>query len=846
MGESEFTQWPANNAHRCVCRTEFLAPALFVAVKEKKKKKKIIFFCLNKEKFLFLFQHTDSCAAWRVHAAAEALESRWRVQHHITTTGQQPDWTFLSPLPADLVLPLPQAAAPPIASTALNGTSAHAFFDADGIGNGAGGAGGVGAPVAPADLQAELRDAIVVAASTVEATLRAPVACQALHSRRVLPSPDDIDPSGVTMELAAAAAVAVRRDARRGETRREQLADAAREAARYNAELLHQRQRRGPFDIDPHTNTIQVLPSWFVDVAPSVAQHHAHLQRDLRNMQHIAVDAALQQHRQAESDVRRLVLDHRHATRTGAPPPQRAIDVPFGAADVDMRNPALHDFDPLAAIEPPQRCVGAYFHFAADQRPLLAADQPYLTHQEQARAISSAWRQATPDQREFYEAKARADKERYEAAMLPWAVKSARAQRVQNAIELTARRTVDFTLGFQPPTERDESVLTNPAALAPAVTHPAVAAAVVASAQAAAHEAAAAAAPQQTLSSRQQRSARRAGERNDDDDDEFVPKSTGPRGTRSRGRSSRPSRYADSDSEDSLPGDVVAASIASANAAASAAAAKKKAPPTISAAERKLRAQLASTPDSERLCCVCSGPRPVAEPGDDVPEEPFDPTQFDYSEDSSDQDEAEGAPPRDTYLARLDRRTAMAQRLLLTCNTCYRSFHTACAQYTTDTALKVRDLVLRGGRWQCIECKLCDVCDEAGDENKLLICDLCERSYHMYCLRPPLRQLPDGGWRCTTCVRCVACGTTQPGVHGWARDYTLCSKCDAGLTKSSIARCACAFTDRAPKSRCQWFNVIAANSGCIAAARGSRPSSGASSRRRRAPSLLARRASAAL
>jgi hypothetical protein len=664
-------------------------------------------------------------------------------------------------------------------SAVANGNGSHVYFDADGANRSA-----LSAAAAASDAQAELRDAIVVAASTVDAALRSLPACQAVHSRRVLPSADDIDPSGVTMELAAGAAVAVRRDARRGETRREQLADAAREAARYNAELMHQRQRRGPFEVDPHTSTVQVLPSWIVNAAPPVAHRHVQVQHELRELEHVALDAVLQQHRQAESDVRRLVLDHRHATRTGAPPPQRAIDKPFGAADVDLRNPALHDFDPLAAIEPPQRNVGAYFHFAADQRPLLSAEQPYLTHQELARIIGSAWRSATPDQREYYEEKARADKERYENSMLPWAIKSARAQRVQNAIELTKRRTVDFTVAFVPPTERDESVLgSNPAALAPAVTHPAVAAAVVASAQAAAHEAAAAAAPSQQASARQQRSLRRAGER-DDDDDEFVPKTNGPRGTRSRGRS-RPSRYAaDSDSDESLPADVVAASVASAAAAAAAASAKKTKSVVISAAERKLRAQLAATPDNERLCCVCSGPRPVAEPGDNVPEEVFDPTQFDYSEDSSDAEEAAaGAAPRDTYLARLDRRTAMAQRLLLTCNTCYRSFHTVCAQYSTDTALKVRDLVLRGGRWQCIECKLCDVCDDAGDENKLLICDLCERSYHTYCLRPPLRQLPDGGWRCTSCVRCVACGTTQPGANGWARDYTLCSKCDAGLAK---------------------------------------------------------------
>ena len=54
--------------------------------------------------------------------------------------------------------------------------------------------------------------------------------------------------------------------------------------------------------------------------------------------------------------------------------------------------------------------------------------------------------------------------------------------------------------------------------------------------------------------------------------------------------------------------------------------------------------------------------------------------------------------------------------------------------------------------WQCNDCKLCLKCNEAGDESKLLFCDLCDRGYHTYCLTPKLETLPKGLWVCEQCA----------------------------------------------------------------------------------------------
>lgn len=43
----------------------------------------------------------------------------------------------------------------------------------------------------------------------------------------------------------------------------------------------------------------------------------------------------------------------------------------------------------------------------------------------------------------------------------------------------------------------------------------------------------------------------------------------------------------------------------------------------------------------------------------------------------------------------------------------------------------------------------CKVCREGGD---LLLCDFCPCVYHLDCLNPPLKQVPEGDWKCPRCL----------------------------------------------------------------------------------------------
>lgn len=51
--------------------------------------------------------------------------------------------------------------------------------------------------------------------------------------------------------------------------------------------------------------------------------------------------------------------------------------------------------------------------------------------------------------------------------------------------------------------------------------------------------------------------------------------------------------------------------------------------------------------------------------------------------------------------------------------------------------------------WQHVGC---DVCHSDLDGDKMLICDGCDKLFHLYCLNPPLNEVPKGDWFCNRCA----------------------------------------------------------------------------------------------
>ncbi|XP_047659762.1 lysine-specific demethylase 5A isoform X1 [Tachysurus fulvidraco] len=79
-----------------------------------------------------------------------------------------------------------------------------------------------------------------------------------------------------------------------------------------------------------------------------------------------------------------------------------------------------------------------------------------------------------------------------------------------------------------------------------------------------------------------------------------------------------------------------------------------------------------------------------------------------------------------------------------------------------------------------IDLYMCMACGRGDEEDRLLLCDGCDDSYHTFCLIPPLQDVPKGDWRCPKCVAEVCraemeCSKPREafGFEQAVREYTL-------------------------------------------------------------------------
>uniref|UniRef100_A0A6Q2X4A9 [histone H3]-trimethyl-L-lysine(4) demethylase n=1 Tax=Esox lucius TaxID=8010 RepID=A0A6Q2X4A9_ESOLU len=90
-----------------------------------------------------------------------------------------------------------------------------------------------------------------------------------------------------------------------------------------------------------------------------------------------------------------------------------------------------------------------------------------------------------------------------------------------------------------------------------------------------------------------------------------------------------------------------------------------------------------------------------------------------------------------------------------------------------------------------VDLYVCLVCGSGSDEDRLLLCDGCDDSYHTFCLIPPLNDIPKGDWRCPKCLA-QEC-SKPPEAFGFEQAYS-----DYSLR---------AFGDMADSFKSDYFNM---------------------------------------
>lgn len=78
----------------------------------------------------------------------------------------------------------------------------------------------------------------------------------------------------------------------------------------------------------------------------------------------------------------------------------------------------------------------------------------------------------------------------------------------------------------------------------------------------------------------------------------------------------------------------------------------------------------------------------------------------------------------------------------------------------------------------------CENCNRSDDDALMLLCDRCDKGYHMHCVEPRISSVPEGDWHCPSCVNAtaqinlVACQNCKSLEDD--ENMLLCDKCDKG------------------------------------------------------------------
>ncbi|CAH8609743.1 unnamed protein product [Schistosoma guineensis] len=104
----------------------------------------------------------------------------------------------------------------------------------------------------------------------------------------------------------------------------------------------------------------------------------------------------------------------------------------------------------------------------------------------------------------------------------------------------------------------------------------------------------------------------------------------------------------------------------------------------------------------------------------------------------------------------LNNKTNSAEEMIA-CWECGQSGHPTCLKMPPDLVKRISSI-----RWLCVDCKRCCLCqsnsedqnastDKEDPQSDLLLCDICDRGFHLKCAEPNMLEPPEGMWTCPIC-----------------------------------------------------------------------------------------------
>ncbi len=147
------------------------------------------------------------------------------------------------------------------------------------------------------------------------------------------------------------------------------------------------------------------------------------------------------------------------------------------------------------------------------------------------------------------------------------------------------------------------------------------------------------------------------------------------------------------------------------------------------------------------------------------------------------------------------------------CPCCRVPFHRITDGADPECTISVEDAVRSSSLLVAEEA--CEVCGGTEAEDSLLLCDACDSLWHLWCLTPPLAEVPEGEWYCGCCEEAAA-----------AEDSVEISEAGGGRKGSadSLGKAISLCSSAAPADRMAGASTGTSTTATTAAAAGTRSS----------------------